>query len=1592
MENLSGSKPLWKLILICISFGALLFCHAAEPDAQQSSSPGWVVHYYGEPTFWFYGGSFVANGADISADINKLKWPAANSDPAKGAEFHRAQGWSMACRSSISIPTEGEYKFKIEEVESELKVNGIKCPVDGTGKIRLDAGTVPITLYLKYDGARPDATRKSSRELMKAVIKWQKPGASDFKLIPPEALSHTVKDSEEKLAWRPDILLEKWRDEIFNQRTTSFEIKDEGLYEIAIGPIDPPRWFKAWFDDKPLFYLQGERRLDPGVKQGYALDFLHRAGALRHLKAGKHTLAIYRVDSPYPWVDKMDELMPQMRIGISKIHSGDTVDIGIHAVDKNGMDRDDMILAKDEPLTIKVEKMVGAGERFLLEVKEQRGSKTPVWTGEGKLAKEASHLSASISYPSNTEGAFEYTVKDASGKIIDGPWAFVVIDPTPMPLPKGGASTGEIRRELVDSVDCTLTQDAEHKFRDNGTSRVVDSPVGRYRLTGNAGVELDRRCYYIKDAETKKYRRVREGEKKSGASYISPDWFAYTLKVKKPGKAHLVVATIPNDKRRIVVVQAIDQVTSWANGSMLDSGNADVSGPFSTLSFLVWPNSGAVDVFTVCHNGNHNSRLNREGAISKIELYELPEGLPPLPEPAGGWEQKREFGADSEQTNIWAFESTMPPLWEGNDFISGLLSNLRGGFYQDWRALHAGAERYTRLSRYRGDNLIMVPALSYNMTFLQGVPHLPKGQDVYSTGGRGRLVDPIERDIFKMLLMTGQKNNARMVADLMVSRLSEGAVQHFARKCGYEAADELFVTDSNGKCYDGGSGWTHRILNPAHPASRKYFTTVLGEISRQYGGFPSFAGVRLRWWTPWQSGFDPFYISDSNGYDDFTVSLFEKETGVSIGVANAGDERFKLRREHLLKDDLRDKWIDWRCQKVESLLEEGVAELRRNAPSARLYSGAYAAWKIAPARESGIDYASLAGRRDIGFEKWEKFRGGNDENIELNGFDPVAFANFDVREPAEIRGNIENFTPGDTAYIRNLCHDFALIGHPRQLEQPAKALAAGQLDRIVCGELWGISPVDEGLRSFVRVFRAIPDLKYERFAGKGSDQPVVVCWSAQRQDKTGWIFHGKELVFYLVNQTPYRRELEISLPKDADGVKDLVSGETLAAKGNVVNVSLDPFMPALFAAKGITSIEGMNIQVRPDEIERIGKQVEFLRKINAAAGDMKHVFVGAGGCAAGVKDTCEWDRRDAIETFAGSFNPVDKAWRDKEYLKAGFLIQRIASERRWWLEAFGWPDGMEDYAVCSGNAGYLLQHNFKPEGAAKLAKLAQYTEEDFVVIPSGKTVYHASTATAGQFELRIRGLFGKGYGPIKVGFNGKTVGTIGEGYGETRHIRNVLSVPLSINSGLYDMTLTSEGANGLAISSMEMAFLPPVTIKKWSAIGLFDFNVEDGKPYTWEKRSECYAKATFPPEKEISLSSEYKGMDGKSIQWRQIDIGDDKYVKLLEKYYPYVHIKNYGIPGSGIAYLASWIYSPGRRNVILYYAMDWDGRVWLNDEPVLDISGPWGKFASKTILLNAGWNKLLVKTTTGRDGWNANFAVSDPGDQKYSPTPPETGK
>ena len=607
---------------------------------------------------------------------------------------------------------------------------------------------------------------------------------------------------------------------------------------------------------------------------------------------------------------------------------------------------------------------------------------------------------------------------------------------------------------LVDSVDCTKAEDPEHLFRDNGTSRVVAGPDGPYRATGTAKL---RSISYLKDGTT--WRRANDGEK-GQVSYRAADWFAYTMQVKNPGRAHLLVGLVPNDVKRLVSMFAIDQLTGQYNGWVLDAGDAPAAGGFSPLAFVVWPNTTAIDVSVWCSNDNHNSVLNRQGAVARLELYELPDGLPALPEAVGGWTSRAEFGWEGEQVNLGPNERTMPSLWVGDDPIpSG--KGIGWDLYHDWKAFQTSWERFGQFSAYRGDNLVSVTVNAYGMNLLQGEIErmLPRLLDIYSLGYRARVEDPFERDIFKLMLLTAQKYGVRLSADFMVHRL-EVIAPTLARQAGVPA-EGIILTDCTGQIWYGGSKIT--MLNPAHPVARKYLIGLMDALGRQYGRFPAFAGVRLRGWTGWPSGLDAWFHNKSLGYDDATVAEFTTATGVQMPAAATGPGRFNVRRDFLLGEQ-REAWLAWRCQTVLSLREAMLAALRRHSPEARLFSDLTSdivyrrtGLEDPRVREAGLDAKVMADRPDLGWSP--RFARFVSEGVEWNAPDPVEFANFDQRLPESVRRKVDSMVGSKVGGLLSPAHDFnypqgmcsqnSTRSHPYQLEGPALALAENRLDLLV---------------------------------------------------------------------------------------------------------------------------------------------------------------------------------------------------------------------------------------------------------------------------------------------------------------------------------------------------------------------------------------------------------------------------------------------------------------------------------------------------------------------------------------------------------------
>ena len=104
------------------------------------------------------------------------------------------------------------------------------------------------------------------------------------------------------------------------------------------------------------------------------------------------------------------------------------------------------------------------------------------------------------------------------------------------------------------------------------------------------------------------------------------------------------------------------------------------------------------------------------------------------------------------------------------------------------------------------------------------------------------------------------------------------------------------------------------MFNPLHPVVQEAIVGLAGEIAERYKGSPAFKGLSFNMW----HSTILWYGSINSGYDDYSVGLFEKETGIEVPVDAAAPDRFSKRHQFLVGKPCED-WLAWRCKKIQEL-------------------------------------------------------------------------------------------------------------------------------------------------------------------------------------------------------------------------------------------------------------------------------------------------------------------------------------------------------------------------------------------------------------------------------------------------------------------------------------------------------------------------------------------------------------------------------------------------------------------------------------------------------------------------------------------------
>lgn len=634
-------------------------------------------------------------------------------------------------------------------------------------------------------------------------------------------------------------------------------------------------------------------------------------------------------------------------------------------------------------------------------------------------------------------------------------------------------------------------------------------------------------------------------------------WFAYRLKVPEAQRAYVLETDYPDDAFRtfcIAVREAAPDAYPVAGG--VDSGECyALTRTMQTHTILFWPRTTDLRIlFVTAHNGR------RGAAASKIRLYRV-EGELPLPDfPAQGG---RSFGNWYE---------------EGSNFMA-----VYGAPDRSARGSLIGADRWARAIASVGGDVLVSTVAVYQMA-------------MYPSRYNIDFSEPHTFDTVRLLLMKCEKYGLGFVGEFHpecreLDRLADPAGQTTPKPNGLVSKD--------GK---GGKDWSGiPRFHPLHPVDREWYLGMIGEFADRYKDSPAFRGVSLRLMSWANPGLNNFHSLDW-GYDDLTVGLFEKETGLSTGARADDPKRFRARHDWLMAH-ARDAWVAWRCRKIAELHTAICDRVRRARPDLTVYLNNFGFGE-----EAGIDPKLLGAIGGVVLVNAGHAYGRRAYTYEGPLADPKARDR--LLDPAALLAL--RSTEGKTAFLFGAGYFEATervvppesLGFPEGTKRtwmsgvanPAGrhyleryALALAEADALYLSDGGNAYTLGQPLLTdFLREYRPLPAVPFQ--PRPDARDPVAV-----------WELPGTErFLFYAVNRERFAVLVEIRL-SGAREVRRLSSAKPQSLEGGALRLTLKPYELAAFEAEGGAAIAGVTEQVPPEELARAEKQTAWMEDLAVEA-------------------------------------------------------------------------------------------------------------------------------------------------------------------------------------------------------------------------------------------------------------------------------------------------------------------------------------------------------------------------------------------------------
>ncbi len=595
------------------------------------------------------------------------------------------------------------------------------------------------------------------------------------------------------------------------------------------------------------------------------------------------------------------------------------------------------------------------------------------------------------------------------------------------------------------------------------------------------------------------------------------------------GRPMVLEITWPDDKIRNMGLYLYPK-SDWANdrdrleGGILAGGVNPNSGEMKTVRYIIYPwvSSYLFEARTMAPG--------RNAAVASVRLLTAPDHLPKLSLPTNIPAEHRMFGHVDEDQSF--------------DYLTGSFRDLPLG--AGLTDLVDATQKLVDYLDTTGQDVISYPILRYS-----GVQYALPGSAFsrYSLlGGYG-----VPSLMMDMLAARGKKYIA--IANFYHLPELNGPSDRFREyeKKGY------FIADRNGK--------TVNQPNPVHPVVRAMVLKHVQEVVRRFSKSPAFAGLNI-WHLPIQ------FSSLEQGYDDYSVSLFEKETGIHVATST-GKDRF-TERYAFLTGKKRKEWLAWRASKVSSFLYQVAAVVSSAKKGCLTYvSIVQPEDKMTTPSESetldaskfyyeqfGLDMSALEKRNDIvttplrrtntgAWKKhWDNSDSFDDEFLFSDAFGllfhhpskPGLTSSYNIYFES-FNGSLSNdvyksmfqnadVKPNGRHFLREFAFNLATA-------DPSIMLVGGQP--------LGSAGRDEETREFAAAFRALPAKPFKDI--HGAQDPVCARYLTTPEG----------VYVYAVNRLWTNATATITFNRKLDGVIELSSNTKTNVNSTTLTIELKPY-------------------------------------------------------------------------------------------------------------------------------------------------------------------------------------------------------------------------------------------------------------------------------------------------------------------------------------------------------------------------------------------------------------------------------------------------